>query len=103
MGPNKIRIGCFNPVKIKLTYYFDKVFQTLNETTSIDTINLHHEIEADTTVFADGKMLISIIQNIVSNAIKHKEKGGSIKISTNMKDDKIIVQVKDTGIGCQRR
>ena len=89
----------FCPAKIKLTDYIDKVFQTLNETASINTINLHHEVEADTTVFADGKMLISIIQNIVSNAIKHTEKGGSIKISASIKDDKIIVQVKDTGIG----
>jgi len=89
----------FCPAKIKLTDYIDKVFQTLNETASINTINLHHEVEADTNVFADGKMLISIIQNIVSNAIKHTEKGGSIKIPASIKDDKIIVQVKDTGIG----
>ena len=92
----------FSPTKIKLTEYINKVFDTLKETASISTINLHHEIEAETSVFADGKMLISIIQNIVSNAIKHSEKGGTVTISATSKDDKIIIRVKDTGIGMSK-
>ena len=92
----------FSPTQIKLTEYIDKVFETLNETALLNTINLHHEIEADTSVFADGKMLISIIQNIVSNAIKHTGKGGTITVSAKKKADKIIVQVKDTGIGMSK-
>ena len=92
----------FSPTQIKLTEYIDKVFVSLNETASINTINLHHEIEENTTVFADGKMLISIIQNLVSNAIKHTDKGGTIKISATTKDNKIIVRVKDTGIGMSK-
>jgi two-component system CheB/CheR fusion protein len=92
----------FSPTKLKLIEYIDKVFDTLNETASINTINLHHEIEENTSVFADSKMLISIIQNIVSNAIKHTEKGGSITVSAKSKEDKIIVQIKDTGIGMSK-
>lgn len=92
----------FSPTKIKLTDYIDKVFESLNETATVNTINLHHEIETDTSVFADSKMLISIIQNIVSNAIKHTEKGGEITVSAKSKDDKIIVQVKDNGIGMSK-
>lgn len=89
----------FSPTQIKLTEYIDKVFESLNETASINTINLHHEVAAETSVFADGKMLISIIQNIVSNAIRHTEKGGTVKISAKSKGEKIIVQIQDTGIG----
>ena len=92
----------FLPAKIKLTEYINKVFETLKETASLNTINLHHEIAEDTSVFADSKMLISIIQNIVSNAIKHTGKGGTITVSAKSKDDKIIVQVKDTGIGMSK-
>lgn len=98
----KYAADVFSPTKIKLTEYINKVFETLNETTSINTINLHNEIEENTSVFADGKMLISIIQNIVSNAIKHIEKDGTITVSAKSKDDKIIVQVKDTGIGMSK-
>jgi len=92
----------FSPTKIKLTEYINKVFDTLNETASLNAINLHNEIETDTAVFADSKMLISIIQNIVSNAIKHSSKGDSITISSYSKEDKIIIQVKDTGTGMSK-
>jgi PAS domain S-box-containing protein len=93
----------FFPSKINLTEYISKVFETLNETASLNTINLHHKIEENTFVFADGKMLICIIQNIVSNAIKHTKKGGKITISAKSNDDKIIVQVKDTGVGMSKK
>ena len=92
----------FSPTKIKLTDYINKVFETLNETATVNTINLHHEIEENCEVFADGKMLISIIQNIVSNAIKHTEKGGTITVTANSTEEKIVVQVKDTGIGMSK-
>lgn len=92
----------FSPSQIKLTEYINKVFEVLGETASINTINLHHEIEENTSVFADGKMLISIIQNIVSNAIKHTGKGGTITVSAKTKEDKIIVEVKDTGVGMSK-
>ena len=92
----------FTPTKIKLTEYIDKVFATLNETASVNAVNLHHEVEANTLVFADSKMLISIIQNIVSNAIKHSQKGSTITISAKSIDDKIIIEVKDTGLGMSK-
>ncbi len=92
----------FSPTKIKLTEYIDKVFETLNETALLNALDLQHQIKADTSVYADGKMLTSIIQNIVSNAIKHTGVGGAITITADSKDDKIIVQVKDTGVGMSK-
>lgn len=92
----------FSPAKVKLVEYIDTVFKSLNDTASINAINLHHEVEENESVFADGKMLISIIQNIVSNAIKHTGQGGSISITATKQDDHIIVKVKDTGVGMSR-
>jgi len=92
----------FSPTKLKLTDYINKVFEALNETALINTINLHHEIEENTSVFADGKMLVSIIQNIISNAIKHTGKGGTVTVSAKAEGDKIIVRVMDTGIGMSK-
>ncbi len=92
----------FSPTKIKLAEYVNKVFKTLNENAVIKTINLDHEIHQNTDVFADGKMLLSILQNIVSNALKHTGEGGSITVTAKEKEDKIIVEVKDTGIGMSK-
>jgi len=92
----------FTPTKIELSEYIKKVFDTLKETASLSTINLHHEIEENTIVFADGKMLLSVLQNIVSNAIKHSNKGGRITVSAKKSEGKIIVEIKDTGIGMSK-
>ncbi|HLF53102.1 PAS domain-containing sensor histidine kinase [Flavobacterium sp.] len=89
----------FTPSKIELAKYVNKVFEILSDIAAVNTINLHHEIEENTKVFADKKMLISVLQNIVSNAIKHSIPGGTITVSTKRKDDKIIVEIKDTGTG----
>lgn len=92
----------FCPAQIELSEYVKKVFEILNETAAVNTINLHHEIKEKTKVFADGKMLLSVLQNIVSNAIKHSKKGGKITVTAKIKKDKIIVQIKDTGIGMSK-
>ncbi len=95
----KYASDAFTPNQLKLKEYIDTVFNSLNENASIKTINLNHDVEENTLVFADSKMLISIIQNIVSNAINHTENGGTIHISAKKEIDKIIVQIKDNGIG----
>ncbi|MET0760106.1 MAG: PAS domain-containing sensor histidine kinase [Flavobacterium sp.] len=89
----------FTPKKIDLLQFVNKVFDTLNESAAVNTINLHNEIEENTSVFADGKMLLSILQNIVSNAIKHSNPGGEITVTAKRKEDKIIIEIKDNGIG----
>jgi len=92
----------FSPTKIKLVDYVQKVFDTLNDTAELSTVNLHHEIKENEIVFADGKMLLSVLQNIVSNAIKHSNPGGKITVLAKRKEDKIIVEIKDTGMGMSK-
>lgn len=92
----------FSPTKIELNQYVTRVFDGLKETAALNTINLHNEIEENTSVFADKKMLLSILQNIVSNALKHTESGGKITVTAKRKEDKIIVEIKDTGIGMSK-
>lgn len=92
----------FSPSKIILVDYVQKVFNTLNETAELNTVNLHHEIKENESVFADGKMLLSVLQNIVSNAIKHSNPGGKITVFARRKEDKIIIEIKDTGIGMSK-
>ena len=98
----KYASNAFTPTKIELSQYVKKVFDTLKETASINTINLHHEIEENTNVFADGKMLLSVLQNIVSNAIKHSRKGGKITVTAKKSEGKMIVEIKDTGSGMSK-
>jgi PAS domain S-box-containing protein len=92
----------FTPSKIELAKYVNKVFATLQDSASLNTINLHHEIKENEFVFADEKMLLSILQNIVSNAIKHSRDGGKVSVTAKQGDGKLILQIKDAGIGMSK-
>jgi PAS domain S-box-containing protein len=92
----------FSPTKIVLYDYVEKVFESLHEMASLNAIKLHNEIRPDTTVFADGKMLISVFQNILSNAIKHSLPEGEISVLAKIESEMIIIQIKDCGIGMSK-
>lgn len=98
----KYAAEAFVPAKIDLIHYVKKVFDSLKETAAINTINLHHEIEENCSVFADEKMLLSILQNIVSNAIKHSDNGGQITLSAKQSEGMMIIEIKDTGMGMSK-
>lgn len=92
----------FSPTKIVLYDYVEKVFESLHEMASLNAIKLHNEIIPGTTVFADGKMLISVVQNILSNAIKHSLPEGEISVLAKIEGEIIIIQIKDCGIGMSK-
>jgi PAS domain S-box-containing protein len=92
----------FSPTKIVLYDYVEKVFESLHEMASLNAIKLHNEIIPGTTVFADGKMLISVFQNILSNAIKHSLPEGEISVLAKIEGEIIIIQIKDGGIGMSK-
>ncbi|NEW83191.1 MAG: PAS domain-containing protein [Mariniphaga sp.] len=92
----------FSPTKIELSEYVKRVFNTLNEIAVANKIQLYNITEKDISVYADENMLLSILQNIVSNSIKHTLAGGKITVSTKIKEDKIVIEVKDSGIGMSK-
>lgn len=89
----------FAPTKIELSNYVKKVFEALNENAVANDIHLHNDIEENITVFADGDMLLSILRNLISNAIKYSNKGGEILVAAKRKENRMIIQIKDNGIG----
>ncbi len=47
----------------------------------------------------DRKHIYTILQNLVSNAVKYSPNGGMIELNVGRNDDKLILSVKDEGIG----
>lgn len=98
----KYAADVFVPTKIDLLQYVKKVFESLKETAAINAIIFHNDIEENSSVYADEKMLISILQNIVSNAIKHSHNGGKVTVSAKKSEEMIIIEIKDTGKGMSK-
>jgi len=54
-------------------------------------------------VRADARALEQILVNLVDNAIKYTEPGGSVTVRVEEEDDRVVVHVEDTGIGVPAR
>jgi signal transduction histidine kinase len=62
-------------------------------------ISIQSDIPENLYVLADRNGLHDIFFNILSNAIKFTSDGGQINISARPKDDFIVHEIRDTGIG----
>lgn len=63
-------------------------------------IQLSFDTDIEEKIMAfDEEKLERIILNLLSNAIKFTSKGGMIRVSILDKDDSVVIQIKDTGIG----
>ena len=50
-------------------------------------------------VRADAKLILQILLNLVSNAVKFSHDGGQVEVSLNVSDRSVLISVKDQGIG----
>lgn len=71
----------------------------LNQVANLKNINLRNKLGHDSFIWGDDNMLQSLIQNLISNAIKFTPSGGSIEISENQFDNYTEYIVSDTGVG----
>jgi len=62
-------------------------------------IKIVNEIVEDTFVYCDTNVLNSVLQNLISNAIKFTNRGGEIKLSTVTEDKDIYITIADNGVG----
>lgn len=89
----------FAPVKIDLYTDVKKVFDALNDSAVANKVNLHNNIKKNINVFADSEMLSSILHSLLNNAIKYSHKDGKIVVRAKTKENSIIIEIKDDGIG----
>jgi len=101
-GRIKYASEAFSPENIVLTQSVLKVFETLKEVAANNRIKLINDVKGDIIVFADGNMVLSILQNIVSNAIKYTPAGGKITVKAKNTADKVKIEITDTGMGMSK-
>ena len=91
----------FNPEKLKLFFAVDQSFELLKANARQKDIVLDNNVAADIYVMADFLMLRSILQNLVTNAIKFSMAGGLVKVFAQRVDAMVEVCVNDVGIGME--
>lgn len=92
----------YKPENIELTEMINRIVVLFYENANMKNITLRTELTHNLQVYADENMIASVIQNLISNAIKFTKSHGSVTISTVTKDDKTQLSVIDTGIGIEK-
>jgi signal transduction histidine kinase len=72
---------------------FDLIAQEKNV-----TIETNHT-QSTFSTYADISLIDRVLTNLIENALRHCSPGAVIRLVLGQKDDRIIVQVNDTGIG----
>ena len=98
---SRFQIGLleYKPVRINLHEITREIIETLKGNAIKKKIEIKEEIEDNSFVFADQDMLRSIIQNLISNALKFTFEGGTITISSQREGSFVKTFVKDNGVG----
>jgi len=91
----------FNSEKLNLVQGVEHSFELLRANAMQKNIVLENNVDPDIYVNADTLMLRSILQNLVTNAIKYTPSGGSVSVSARLTDQMVEVSVTDTGVGME--
>ncbi|MGJ0847074.1 sensor histidine kinase [Tissierella praeacuta] len=92
-------------VKIKLrnndiVKVIEDITMSIVEYTKMKDISIIFDTDVEEKIIAfDMDMMERIMLNLLSNAIKFTEKGGEIQVNIYVEEEKVIISVKDNGIG----
>ncbi len=92
----------FIPKECNLNELLSETLFNVKSAAKNKNINLFTEIPENLKVFADKEMLKTIFRNLVSNAIKFTQKGGTITIKAIETEDEVQCSVEDTGVGMRK-
>ena len=98
---SKVQTGTmpFHPQQQKLLPIIDYVLTNLDSAIYLKQLKLNYAIPNDFEIFADTKILTTIFQNLISNAIKYSYPHGIITIWAHSLKNQSEIIIADTGIG----
>lgn len=89
----------FYPEPVSLTETIENAVELVRSSADNKQIAIFTDFSKDVFVKADKNMLSTILRNLLTNAIKFTQNGGSVTVSSRINSKKVTVSVTDTGIG----
>jgi len=89
----------FKPQILNFRDICNNIFEVLKPNADAKNITIDFSTGDHINVFADVDMFKAVLRNLVSNAIKFTNAGGTISITANQTDSNITISVSDNGIG----
>ena len=87
------------PEVVYLTPLVEEKISMYEESARSKGIIVLNEIEGDVTVWGDINQLKLIFRNLLNNAIKFNQPGGTVRISLKESSEHVDISVSDSGVG----
>lgn len=89
----------YTPKSVKIDELVSNTMMIIAPIAQNKEINLDWNANNDITATIDPNMISSVLQNLVTNAIKFTERGGSVSVKVYTESNNLNFTVSDTGIG----
>jgi signal transduction histidine kinase/ligand-binding sensor domain-containing protein len=89
----------FMPVPVSLTELVKNEFGLLEEMARNKNIDLKYNYDDSLIIMADKNMLMTILRNLITNAIKFTNRNGIVEVIAGKSGKNTEIIVKDTGVG----
>jgi PAS domain S-box-containing protein len=90
----------FTPKELDLSLMVSQSIDTIKQRALQKGIIIINEVDSSQKVYADGKMISTVLRNLLSNAVKFTRTGGSVVVkSKHTENETIEVSVADNGVG----
>jgi PAS domain S-box-containing protein len=93
----------FTPENLQLQQILNEVVDLLSSSAKIKNITINHKLPQRVKIYADKNMLKTILQNLISNAVKFTRIDGTINIYAIPYSDYLEITISDNGIGMSKR
>ncbi len=85
--------------------FFKRIFYSFESMAALRAIDLQFETDIDDHIMMemDVDKMEKIVCNLISNAIKYNKEEGSVRMNMSLGEEKLNIEVKDTGRGMSER
>jgi two-component system sensor histidine kinase BaeS len=88
-----------NPEYVYITDILTQVVEAQRGSAEAQGVRLITDFTVDPQLSVDPVRLRQIVGNLVSNAIRHTDKGGQVTVRSRTTDSDFVIDVADTGVG----
>lgn len=92
----------YKPEKLKINDLISVTLRTLGDEAQKKGIKLNFNSSGNELVLADMNMVLLILRNLVSNAIKFTPKEGKVEVYTEENEEFVKILISDTGVGMKQ-
>ena len=93
----------FDPKETDITEIIQSTVSLHRHAITNKSIELSLNSKNDIKVYADENMLMTLLRNLLNNAIKFTPTGGKIHISVEEQKENVAIKIIDTGVGMTQK